>query len=232
MSGYRLQVGQPPLGAAAAQFLTAANWQAGHYTGHHPSGKKDFKLGCPCSSAQFLAAATGQRHRAGWPLYSLQSLAQSRAGLDSPKHWHVLAVPVTIRKTSNWAASAAVAPFRAAATGQGHRAGGPLYSILKLALSRALRAGSDSPKLWAREGSPSQKDFKLGCPSCCCTIDSCHKTRPQGRLAIIQSAVSVLDRIGLTKALARAGSPSTLYFRLKFCTVTHKYRHKYIDIYG
>ena len=70
----------------------------------------------------------------------------------------------------------------------------------------------------ARAGRPSQKDFKLGGPLCCCTVPGRgHRTgQPSGRRAIqvIQSAVTVPGGIGLTKALARAGRPSLYDFKL------------------
>ena len=79
-------------------------------------------------------------------------------------------------------------------------------------------------------GRPSQKDFKLGDPRCCCTVlDRGHQTGPpSGRRAIqaIQSAdtVTVPRGIGLTEALARAGRPSQEDFKLGCprccCTVT------------
>ena len=177
-----------------------------------------------------------------------------------------------------WAA--AVAPFLTAATGQGHRTGRPLYRPP----SRARRTRAEA---LARADRPSQKDFKLVGPCCCCTVATvpgrCHKTGPPGRqaivqatfpsqthpgrssgacgpsqsedfklvagpcccctvpgrghstgppgrLAIIQSAVTVPGRIGIAEALARAGRPSTRYLRAPFGT--RKYLYKYIDIYG
>ena len=61
----------------------------------------------PAAVAPYRAAASGQGpqgHRARWPFNHDRTHRRS----DSPEHWHVLAVPVTIRKTSSWAAPAAV----------------------------------------------------------------------------------------------------------------------------
>ena len=148
--------------------------------------QEDFKLGCPrCCCTVTAAVSPSWRDRT-----------------QSPKHWRVRAVPV--RKTSSWAAPAAVAPsrYRAAATGQGYLAGRP--SVV------TVPGGIGLTKALARTGRPSQKDFKLGGPHCsgCCTVpDRGHRRGPSGRWAIIQSAVTVPGgiMIRLTEALARAG---------------------------
>ena len=89
--------------------------------------------------------------------------------------------------------------------------------------------GLGTEALLAREGRPNQEDFKLGGPRCCCTVPGRgHRTEPSGPWAIqvIQSraVVSVPRGIGLTEALARAGSPSQVDFKLGCprccCTVT------------
>ena len=85
--------------------------------------------------SRYRAAATGQGHRpAGHSSYTVRGHGPWRDRTQSPKHWRVRAVPV--RKTSSWAppAAQAVAPYQAA-TGQGHRAGGPLYSPLSRSLA-------------------------------------------------------------------------------------------------
>ena len=107
----------------------------------------------PAALAPYRAAATGQGHRAGGPFKLYSQLSWSRAGSNSQKHWRVRAFPV--RKTSSWAAPAAVAPYLAAATGPGHRAGGPFKLYSQLSLSRA---GSDSQKhLCVRRAVPVRK---------------------------------------------------------------------------
>ena len=135
-----------------------------------------------------------------------------RAGSDSPKHWRVRAVP--IRKTSRWAAPAAVAPYRAAGTGQGHRAGGPLYS----ALSRS-RAGSssDSPKHWRVRAVSVRKTSSWAAPATVQVAPCLAAATRQGHRASSPiyslwsqswESVHVQSRIGLTESLACAGPAS------------------------
>ena len=91
--------------------------------------QEDFKLGCPrcCCTEPGIGLRSGlvrlRTGPSGPPAsqsYSPGPRIRSCAGSYSPKHWHVQDVP--IRKTSSWAAPAAVAQYRAAASGQGHRA--------------------------------------------------------------------------------------------------------------
>ena len=104
----------------------------------------------------------------------------------------------------------------------------------RLAIMQSVVTGTVSGRIrlteaLARVGRPSQKDFKLpvGSPSSSCTVQgSCHRIGPPGRLAIIQSAVTVSGRIRLTAALERADRPSTRYLGVPFGT--RKYVHKYI----
>ena len=94
--------------------------------------QEDFKLG----GSRYCCTVTvppGPRPQdraigpAGHSSYTVCCHGPWRDRTQSPKHWRVRAVQ--IRKTSSWAAPAAqaVAPYRTA-TGQGHRAGWPLYS--------------------------------------------------------------------------------------------------------
>ena len=115
------------------------------------------------------------------------------------KKWSNL---IRSRVPFSWAA--AVAPFRAAATGQGHRAGGPFYrppsraGHTRRGRSTGACGPSHSERLAGRHGLcwPSRSQLarlQVG-PSplcrCCCTVPgSGHRTVPQGRRAIIQATV-------------------------------------------
>ena len=78
-----------------------------------------------------------------------------------PKHCQaVRAVPIS--KTSSWASPAALAPYRAAATGQGHRAGGPFKLYSQLSWSRA---GSNSQKHWRVLAFPVRKTSSWVAPA-------------------------------------------------------------------
>ena len=129
----------------------------------YPCPNIDFKLGCP----HCCCTVPGRDHWTGpsgpRAIQVIQSRAavsvpESRAGSDSPKHWHVRAVPV--RKTSSWAAPAAAAPsrYRAAATGQGHPAGGPfkLYSPRSRSLAGSDSVTDDSPSTHRSTGACGQ----------------------------------------------------------------------------
>ena len=132
-----------------------------------PSQSERLQVGRPPGAAVALcqASATGQRHRACWPFKFFSLWSWSLARSDSSKHWRVRAV--SVRNPSSWAAPAAVAPYLAAATGQGHRACGPLYSQLPLSL-----AGSDSPKHWLVRAVPVRKTSSWAAPAAVapCTI--------------------------------------------------------------
>ena len=97
---------------------------------------EDFKLGGPrcCCTVTVPGRGPAQDRAigpAGHSSYTVRGHGPWRDRTQSPKHWRVRAAAVPVRKTSSWVDPAAhwqaVAPYRTA-TGQGHRAGGPLYS--------------------------------------------------------------------------------------------------------
>ena len=88
---------------------------------------------------------------------------RSCAGSDSPKHWHLRTVPV--RKTSSWAAPAAVARYWAAATGQSHRAASGPFKLYSPGPRFRSCAGSDSPKHWRVRAVPVRKTSSWAAPA-------------------------------------------------------------------
>ena len=95
-------------------------------------------------------------------------------------------------------APTAVALYRAAATGQ------PLaIQVIQSLAAVSVLHWIGLTEAMARVGRPSQENFKLGGPRCCCTVPgSGHRTGPSGRRAIqvMQSLalVTVPGGIGLS----------------------------------
>ena len=221
MSEYRLQVGRPPL------LL--------HSTGPRPP---DRAIG-PVGHSSYTVPGRGFGPARDWTHRSTGSVrvvpvrktaswaaptdvAPSRyratealARTQSPKHWRVRAVPV--RMTSSWAAPAAhwaVAPYQTA-TGQGHKACGPLYTDIQSAVTVLGGIMIRLTEALARAGRPSQDDFKLGGPQCCssCTVPGCcHRTGPLGQRSNIQSVTVCGHCPG---SLSRAGYDSQNHWRVR-----------------
>ena len=114
-----------------------------------------------------------------------------------------------VRKTSSWAAPAPPLLLQRAGPRPPDMAIGPAghYTVC------GHGPRPDRTHRTHGAGRPSQKDFRLGGPRCCCTVPGRgHRTAPGpwGLRAIIQAAVTVPGGIGLrlTVAPACAGRPS------------------------
>ena len=149
-------------------------------------------------------------------MYSPWPRFLSRAGSDSPKHWHVRAVPV--RKTSSWAAPAAVAQslYRAAATLSDRTgpAGRRAIQVIQSAVTVPGRIGPSHQSTGAYGPSQSER-LQAGLPP---LLRLLHCTGPPQERAIGPAGhtvtISGCIMIRLTEALACAGRPSQDDFKL------------------